>query len=902
MDTIKNKLLGIQRHIFWIDQDLEKDENKHCLEILKKEFPLPLYEIQTFISMKTYKSFIKKENKKYEFKLIYYIVSGRLADKFFESYNKSKRHSKIIAATIVYCGNKNYYSSKPYASDLYLNPGGVVTNFNEVIRYIRSENDILWHNLINMEKTNIILPEEKQNFGNTFEYAESLTDVTLPIIFTEIIKKNMIQNMDIIQFNNYIFSKYLDNSEIISLIKPSLEKSIDLPLKKRALFLLKLYTKEAPKEKPKENPFYKVINKELTNIDDFGLYKVYILILYFSIQNKVVESYSSGKLYRRTLMSIKEMEEIIKRFEEKKINIEDENKISSILYIAKPFMSFSKHKSKAQNFAKTIYPNTVRVTFILNPPKHSGEIYYPNIDIDKLKISEYDESEVLFLPLSCFEIESYKKIKENDYEITLNYLDKYYLQLKNIISNMKDEKKILDFYLKILISPFSKKVCECLKDTDVIFTFFNNIKEYFQDHSPFPQMSLNSIKIIPELPHEKVFGNVNENCSMKGISSGFSNGKQLNALYNSEPVSIQLQENRSWGYKVWELKYADGSKAIISPNNRGEIVIIKKIDENGNLGYYDEAFRPISEEINIENINTKEIKINSKDFDLTKVKELSLLRNGFAFANLFGSAIGYNLANIDKFMKSSKTEKAVTLGSTFGIPTGMYLLSNTLNAAAIPFISFGILGGFYIYEVASDIKSSTLTKKETAISILKNTSNIAVNIGTGLGGFYAGLQIGVSLGIVTGPGVILLGLGSGIVGGLIGGLAGRLITSTKMVLNCNSFYKNYIPHKFREEGNIPDLFWKGVSKKAKSFVLEAIIDRKDKIWCVINIPRKTRKIAPGIGETLIEYRNFWQCNPNTVDYLLYSINKKEITKEEWKDQNKNKELIIDVAILEVNNL
>ena len=36
--------------------------------------------------------------------------------------------------------------------------------------------------------------------------------------------------------------------------------------------------------------------------------------------------------------------------------------------------------------------------------------------------------------------------------------------------------------------------------------------------------------------------------------------------------------------------------------------------------------------------------------------------------------------------------------------------------------------------------------------------------------------------------------------------------------------------------------------------------------------------------------------------MLYSIKKEKITKEEWEDQKNNKELIIDVAILEVDNL
>ena len=56
---------------------------------------------------------------------------------FFNSCNLSNDIS-IIAATIVFCGNKNFHSSKPYANNLYLNPDGVVNNFNEVIEYIKS--------------------------------------------------------------------------------------------------------------------------------------------------------------------------------------------------------------------------------------------------------------------------------------------------------------------------------------------------------------------------------------------------------------------------------------------------------------------------------------------------------------------------------------------------------------------------------------------------------------------------------------------------------------------------------------------------------------------------------------------------------------------------------------------
>ena len=889
--NIQKKDLNITRYIFWIDANIKTEENQKYLKELIKEFPS--YKIETFTSIDNLESFLTKEKKKYDFKFIYNIISGSLAESFFNRYNLFT-HTTIVAATIVFCGNKNFHSSKPYANDLYLNPGGVVNNFVEVIEYIKNPNDYLWQNLTNIQQNSINLPQKNIGFGNSFKYAQSLSEITLPIILTEIIKKNLIQDMDILKFKQYIFSRYLYNKKndiIIPLVKPSLEKSVYIPLKKRAKYLLRLYTAETD--------FYPDINKELTNIDGFGPYKVFILILYFSIQNKSLQSYTYKSLYRRTLISKNEMDEIIKIFDKKKNSINQNNQISSILYYGKPFMSFSKDKKVTYNFAKKIFPNTVRVMFKLEPPKYNNKIYFSNIDIDKLDISEYSEKEVLFLPLSCFEIVDYKKIGDSDYEITLNYLDKYYEELNKTIASMKKEDAMQEFYEKVLESPFSEKVIECLEDYQNIF---NNIKDFFLEHCSIQGINLNFNKIIPKLPHDKLMPRFNENASMEGIPSGFSNGKQLNALFSSEPVSIQLQENKNSGYKIWELKYADGNKAIIKQHpKRGDNIIIKKIDENGQFGYYDEAFKPVSEEIKIGKTNTKEVLTHSKDFNLAEIEELSLLRNGFATANLFGGAIGYNLANIDSFIKCSNKDKIKSLGATFGISTGMVVLSNTAKSA-VPVVSTGLLGGFYIYDLVSDIKNPALTRNETAISILKNTANLAVNIGTGIGGFYAGLKIGVSYGITTGPGVILIGLGTGLIGGLIGGLFGRFLTSSKMTLNCNSFYKNYIPLKFREENNIPDLFWEGVNKYSKSLAIEVIIDQKYKTWSVINIPPQTRKISPDIGETLIKYSKFRHYNPNTVDFMLYSIKKEKITKEDWEDQKNNKDLIIDVAILEVDNL
>ena len=313
----------------------------------------------------------------------------------------------------------------------------------------------------------------------------------MPIVLIEIIKKNLIQDKDILNFKTFMFAKYKDDEKrdiILPLVKPSLEKNVYIPLKKRAKFLLRLYTLETN--------FYRNINKDMRKLDGFGFYKVFILILYFSIQNKSLKSYVKGKLYRRALLSKNEMEEIIKIFEIKKNNIIEKNEISSILYYSKPFLSFSKEREKTLNFAKEIFPNTVRVTFILNPAKCKDNVFFSNIDIDTLKLSLFDEKEVLFLPLSCFEIEDYKKIGENEYEITLNYLDKYYDQLKKKISIIKEQKELQKFYEKVLESSFSKKLVECIEDYHNIY---NNIIDFFMEHTPIQEVNLKYYKLIPKL-------------------------------------------------------------------------------------------------------------------------------------------------------------------------------------------------------------------------------------------------------------------------------------------------------------------------------------------------------------------------------------------------------------------
>ena len=511
MNNINNKHLEIKRYIFWIDNDMEKGENKECLKVLENKFPKPSYKIKTFISMKSYKSFLKKKMKKYEFKLIYYIVSGKLADKFFENYNKSKKHSKIIAATIVYCGNKNYYSSKPYANDPYLNPGGVVTNFNEVIKYISSENDILWHNLAKINNV-IQLPKEEEKFGNTFQYVQSLADIALPIILTEIIKKNLLQNLDIINFKNYIFSKYLDHPEIISLVNPSLEKNIDIPLKKRALFLLRLYTLQSP--------FYGNLTKGLTNEEGFGFYKAFILILYLSIQNKIVESYYSGTLYRRTLMSVNEMEEIIKSFENKKANIKIIKEMEEIIKSFENIKNIKEIEEIIKNFEN-------KKANIKNINEMEGII--KSFENKKPNINEMEEIIKSFKNIKA----NIKSIKEKE-EINKSFENiKNLIEMEEIIKSIENIKNIKEMEEIIKSIENEKENIKDIKKNEEINKNIGNIKA-----------NIKKIKEMEEIiiSFENIKTNIKDIKKIEEINKSFEN---IKANINAMEKIIKSIENKN---------------------------------------------------------------------------------------------------------------------------------------------------------------------------------------------------------------------------------------------------------------------------------------------------------------------------------------------------------------------
>ena len=97
-------------------------------------------------------------------------------------------------------------------------------------------------------------------------------------------------------------------------------------------------------------------------------------------------------------------------------------------------MSFSKKKDKAMEFlVKSIYNDCTTILFNIQKPKNKN-FFLSNIDISSFSKFK-SEAEILFLPLSCFEIidiSSEKNFLGVKYiEVKLKYLDEYEEKIKS---------------------------------------------------------------------------------------------------------------------------------------------------------------------------------------------------------------------------------------------------------------------------------------------------------------------------------------------------------------------------------------------------------------------------------------------------------------------------------------
>ena len=351
---------------------------------------------------------------KFDFQLIYVILSGTLAEEFLDTYEENLRNLSVLTLNIIFCFNGKYHNSKKYANDPCYNPGGIVKEFVEVIRFLKKNKTEHFKDTEIMQESKINYENEKL-FINT---SKNIENISFPVILKKFASR-FINDEDLEIFKEFIIKNCYKEPNEIRLLD-ILKSKIKIPYYLYSKIFLRLYTLESP--------FYRKLKISLIK-GNYSEFKQYILILYNGLNQKIIKDYHDGYLYSSQFITKKELDSI--------------SSSSGRIILTKSFLSFSKDKIIATDFMRSTGRN---VLLIVNPLKQK-DATVTNMDIEEISYFK-DEKEVLFLPFSGFEIEKIEKNQKYTI-IYLNYLNKYEKKVMDYIDARSKDK--VELFLKDLV-------------------------------------------------------------------------------------------------------------------------------------------------------------------------------------------------------------------------------------------------------------------------------------------------------------------------------------------------------------------------------------------------------------------------------------------------------------------
>ena len=115
---------------------------------------------------------------------------------------------------IVYCYNVNLYKEKPYYKDNFLNIGGAVNSFYEIINFIETvdKNEFLPYNQINNSLNNF--------YEYRFYHYKDWKDISYLVFLTQLLNARYIQEEDKNKFESYVLSNFKEDA-LLKLVLPN---------------------------------------------------------------------------------------------------------------------------------------------------------------------------------------------------------------------------------------------------------------------------------------------------------------------------------------------------------------------------------------------------------------------------------------------------------------------------------------------------------------------------------------------------------------------------------------------------------------------------------------------------------------------------------------------------------
>ena len=451
----------IQKHFIWIDENINNEENKDYYDEIFQSKNIPC---ERFENVENGINYLFKED--FEFHEIIIIISGRLYNQFYYLFKEKLINIKFSPTIIVFLGSKGKFINNLKLNNIYYN--------NDLLNLIIDNKG---------ERKEFINGKEKEEDDFSFEIIENNEQLIIPSYYYYLFEDTTVSEIKF--FNEYLLK--LGNDEILEEIKVDAEqlkrrenefntqnlkrkKKEELINKNRSNFIedalikiednkfedlkelsQQLSNKMLPKEilvkywiriYTIECPLYGSLNKSLRKSDKnmFTFFPM-IKLCYEGIKKNFLKPYSEI-LYRASKISCQEFLKYQTRFNK-------ENDFPKLIVYSKTFLSFAKDKETANFFRGVKDKNIYQILYIIEKNEENiDKNFISNADIEEFNIKE--EKEVLFFPLSCFEIVDIIKsdFEKNyyDYEIHLKCLGKYTDSIKKQLGdNFFDKYQITNF-------------------------------------------------------------------------------------------------------------------------------------------------------------------------------------------------------------------------------------------------------------------------------------------------------------------------------------------------------------------------------------------------------------------------------------------------------------------------
>ena len=160
------------------------------------------YKITTLESVNEAFQLFENMKEIFYFRLFYVIVSGRLAEEYFNNYAEKVINMNILSASIIYCYDDSYHRKKNYYNDPFLNPGGIVSSPDKIVEYIQKVENHPKNIEINPNFQN----SKTEGYGYIFNYVDNLSEIILPLIISHFIKSYLISKNDLEEMESNFLS------------------------------------------------------------------------------------------------------------------------------------------------------------------------------------------------------------------------------------------------------------------------------------------------------------------------------------------------------------------------------------------------------------------------------------------------------------------------------------------------------------------------------------------------------------------------------------------------------------------------------------------------------------------------------------------------------------------------